>query len=254
LTENSTAKTASPAPSQSGFPSFGSAPGSQSITPQPQFQTPSQSAFSPPPPSNDPFAFLSGSKSPAQQPSPAPAPAPVATASNDDDEWNFASALPPEAPSKPKEHRGTVSNTNVRIEFIAARTAQASNALNMKFAFSNNTPLPVSELHFQLAVTKVRKISLPITLKEEEAIKKKLHCQRKYTNSFNQGYELQLKPQTGRTLNPNQARGITQEVDVFHAGNKTLKVDAVKLRWRMAYQVGGQPKSEMGEIPEFSIA
>lgn len=68
------------------------------------------------------------------------------------------------------------------------------------------------------------------------------------------GFELQLKPQTGRNLPPNQSRGVTQEVDVFHAGNRGLKVDSAKFRWRVAYKVGAEAKTEMGEIPEFSIA
>lgn len=69
-----------------------------------------------------------------------------------------------------------------------------------------------------------------------------------------QGYELQLKPQTGRDLAPKQSRGVTQMVDVYHAGNKAAKVESVKMRWRATYKVGGEAKNEMGEVPEFSIA
>jgi ADP-ribosylation factor-binding protein GGA len=69
-----------------------------------------------------------------------------------------------------------------------------------------------------------------------------------------QGFELQLNPQTGRNLAPKQSRGITQMVNVYHAGNRTAKVDGVKMRWRATYKVGAEAKSEMGEIPEFSIA
>lgn len=69
-----------------------------------------------------------------------------------------------------------------------------------------------------------------------------------------QGYESSLKPQTGRSLEAKQSRGITQAIEVWHAGDKGRKVDSVKLRWRVAYKVGGETKSEMGEIPEFSIA
>lgn len=159
LTENSSsakAQSASPTPSQSQFASFSSPPGSQSMTPQPQGTQ--QSAFAPPQPVNDPFAAL-GAAMPARQ-SPAPAPAisspPQPSVSNDDDEWNFSSALPPEAPSKPKEHRATVSNSNLRIDMLAGRSpAVGANAINMLFAFTNNTASPLSELHFQLAVTKV---------------------------------------------------------------------------------------------------
>lgn len=69
-----------------------------------------------------------------------------------------------------------------------------------------------------------------------------------------QGYESQLKPQTGRSLEPKQTRGITQSIEVWHAGDKSKKVESVKLRWRVAYKVGGESKSEMGEIAEFSLA
>ncbi|KAM0261306.1 hypothetical protein ACHAQJ_002337 [Trichoderma viride] len=200
-------------PPFSQFASFTSPPASQSATPQPNYQQ----QISPPAVSN---AFASFSTS---SPAPAPAPKPAAV-SNDDDEWNFSSALPAEqpAPAKPTEFRGTASNASVRTDFLAKRSTAVSNAINMVFAFSNNTAQPINELHFQLAVTK--------------------------------GYELQLKPQTGRALSPKQSRGVTQEVDVWHTGNKNQRVESVKLRWRMSYKVGEEMKSEMGEIAEFSLA
>lgn len=72
--------------------------------------------------------------------------------------------------------------------------------------------------------------------------------------SSSQGYELQLKPQTGRDLAPKQSRGVTQEVQIWHAANRGQKVESVKLRWRAAYKVGGESRNEMGEVPEFTIA
>jgi len=68
------------------------------------------------------------------------------------------------------------------------------------------------------------------------------------------GYELQLKPQSGRTLEPKQSRGVTQAIEVWHAGDKTKKVQSIKLRWRASYKVGEELKNEMGEISEFSVA
>ncbi|KAL7892896.1 VHS domain-containing protein [Trichoderma sp. SZMC 28014] len=151
-----------------------------------------------------------------------PAPKPAAV-SNDDDEWNFSSALPTEqAPAKPTEHKGTAGNSSLRTDFLAKRSTAVSNSINIVFAFSNNTAQPINELHFQLAVTK--------------------------------GYELQLKPQTGRALSPKQSRGVTQEVEVWHAGNRNQRVESVKLRWRASYKVGEEAKNEMGEIAEFSLA
>ncbi|KAK3898193.1 VHS domain-containing protein [Staphylotrichum tortipilum] len=205
------ASTPSPAPF-SGFSSFTSAPGSKSVTPQP----PQRASFSPPaqpPAASDPFAALA-----SLSPKPATPVPPVATA-NDDDEWNFSSALPPEVP---QEHKALISNTMLKIDMLANRTSTAAPALVLSFGFSNNTASPVSELHFQLAVTK--------------------------------GYELELKPQSGRTLEPKQSHGVTQSIRIWHTGNRDMKVETVKLRWRVSYNVGGKVQQEMGEIPEFTVA
>lgn len=70
----------------------------------------------------------------------------------------------------------------------------------------------------------------------------------------NQGYVLQLQPQTGRALQPNQKFGVTQAIQVAHAGNVNNRVESIKLRWRVAYTLGSEAKTEMGEIPEFRIA
>lgn len=212
----------------SSFNAFNSAPStSKNNTPQPpKYQ---QSAFAAPAQAADPFAALSSpnfgtgfpnaSKSATPVPAPAAAPAPPA---NDDDEWNFASALPAETPALPQEHRAVVNNTSVKIDMLANRTTGSSNSINLLFAFSNNTAQPISELHFQLAVTK--------------------------------GFESQLKPQTGRSLEPKQSRGVTQSIEVWHAGDKSKKVESIKLRWRAAYKAGAELKTEMGEIAEFSLA
>ncbi|KAL2016880.1 hypothetical protein VTK56DRAFT_2880 [Thermocarpiscus australiensis] len=223
VTQSNSAKgqvpTSTPPPSSfSHFSSFTSAPSSESATPQP----PPKSAFSPPPSkpaagASDPFAALA-SLSP-KPPPPAPA---APTATNDDDEWNFSSALPPEVPPAPKEHKAVVSNTSLKIEMAAARTVDTDPSISLLFAFSNNTAQQVTELHFQLAVTK--------------------------------GYELQLKPQSGRTLEPKQSRGVTQPISVWHAGSRERRVEAVKLRWRVSYKVAGELRQEMGEIPEFNVA
>ncbi|KAJ4292928.1 ARF-binding protein [Collariella sp. IMI 366227] len=199
----------------SHFSSFTSAPGSQTGTPKPS----QRSAFSPPtqsPAPTDPFADLA-----ALSPKPA-TPAQPAAVSNDDDEWNFSSALPPEAPQLPKEHKAVVSNTNLRVDMLAKRMVDTDPSIGLVFSFTNNTGQQISELHFQLAVTK--------------------------------GYELQLKPQTGRTLEPKQSRGVTQSINVWRAGARNQKVEAIKLRWRVSYKVNGDVKMEMGEISEFSVA
>ncbi|KAI0010691.1 VHS-domain-containing protein [Xylariaceae sp. FL0662B] len=222
MTQNNSAK----APASSATPPLFSAfsgfesppPGSQSNTPQP-----SQFAFSQPPPqkstpANDPFAALASPQFPSKPATPKPA-APVAT--TDDDEWSFSSALPPEAPSLPKEHTATIKDGPLQINLKATRSPQSTNALSLLFAFSNNTVVPVGDLHFQLAVTK--------------------------------GYELQLQPQTGRALQPNQRFGVTQAIQVWQAGDRTRRVESVRLRWRVSYTLGTETRNETGDIPEFSI-
>ncbi|KAI5466462.1 VHS domain-containing protein [Mariannaea sp. PMI_226] len=214
-----------PPPPFSQFPGLGSQPVSQSSTPQLPAQQ--QSVHAPPKqPVSDPFAALTSSLTGSQRASPAPASqpavvAPAITTSNDDDEWNFSSALPPE-PAKPASHRATVHESNLRIELHANRNPASPAGIVMSFAFSNMSPQPINELHFQLAVTK--------------------------------GFELQLQTQTGRDLAPGQSRGITQEVQIWHAGNRTQKVESAKLRWRASYKLAGQPVNDMGEVSEFSLA
>lgn len=225
MTQNSTSATGSaPAPTAdpfSSFNAFNSGPSSKTTTPQPpKYQ---QSAFATPSQAVDPFAALATPRFTPQPTAPAPAPAPaVSQATNDDDEWNFSSALPTETPALAREHKMVVSNTNLEIDMLANRTTATSNSISLLFAFSNNTAQPISELHFQLAVTK--------------------------------GYESQLKPQTGRSLEPKQSRGVTQSIEVWHTGDRAKKVESIKLRWRVAYKVGGEIKTEMGEISEFSLA
>ncbi|QUC17174.1 uncharacterized protein UV8b_01415 [Ustilaginoidea virens] len=203
----------------SQFASFTSPATSQTGTPQPSLQEqPRPPAHHPAP--ADPFASLQlTSTSTPQQSAP--------TVSNDDgdDEWSFSSSLPPPpAADKPREHRGTINESQLRIDFLANRggSGPRSIPITMTFSFSNNSAQALTGLHFQLAVTK--------------------------------GYELQLTPQTGRDLAPKQSRGITQHVQVWHAGNRSRKVDSVKLRWRATYQVANEQKNETGEIPEVSIA
>ncbi|KAI0474937.1 VHS domain-containing protein [Xylariaceae sp. FL0804] len=231
MTQNSTAKSPTPTATPPPFSSFMGGPSSTqagtSQPPQAQY-----AAFSQPAPqkSGDPFAALASpqfsSKPATPQPmapaaapaAPAPAPAPPA----DDDEWSFSSALPQEAPSLPRDHAAKVKDGPLAIDMKAARSPQAAQALALIFAFSNSTMQPIGDIHFQLAVTK--------------------------------GYELQLQPQTGRALPPNQKHGVTQAMQVWHAGDRAKKVETIKLRWRVSYTLGGEAKSEMGDIPEFGLA
>lgn len=133
-----------------------------------------------------------------------------------------------------------MSNGSLKIDLVANRAVAAAPSINLLFSFSNNTAQPISELHFQLAVTKVF-FSASFLSVDKLLIMVK-------------GYELKLNPQSGRSLAPKQSAGVTQAISVFHAGNQTEKVKAIKLRWRVSYKVGEETKAEMGEIPEFGIA
>lgn len=162
MTQNSTARgpipsgsTSTPPPGFNAFSAFSPAPGSSTSTPQ----LPAASAFSAPPkpaPASDPFSILSTTSKPATPKPSTPQPSStLATqvATNDDDEWSFSSALP----SMPSEHKAVVSNTSLKIELTACRPSSPAlrNAMQLYFYFGNNTDLPISDLHFQLAVTKV---------------------------------------------------------------------------------------------------
>ncbi|CAK7230359.1 ARF-binding protein [Sporothrix bragantina] len=207
------------------FSSSSMAASSNSGTPQPNYQS---SAFAPPKSASaDPFAALASPKfhSPASSsPAPAaPAAAPTPAAAADDDEWSFSSALPPEpAVSKPKEHRAVVSNGPVKIDMYATRSPASPAGIQFAFAFSNATSQPIADLHFQTAVTK--------------------------------GFELRLQPQSGRNLDPLQTRGVMQTMEVSHAHNKSQRVETVKLRWRLAYKLGAEARTDMGEVHEFDLA
>ncbi len=170
VTQNSTARglpNTPPPPASSAFSSLfptasATAASSQRSTPQPNYQS---SAFAPPNAgaAADPFAALASPKfklSASSSPAPAAAAAATATATAtaaaDDDEWSFSSALPPDATSaKPKEHRAVIGSGPVKIDLYATRAPAEPAAIRFAFAFSNTTPQPVADLHFQTAVTKV---------------------------------------------------------------------------------------------------
>jgi ADP-ribosylation factor-binding protein GGA len=158
-----------PAPSQSASTDlFGSlsGPSSHSITPSPQQQQqPAQKKA-------DPFAALSNSNSRSGSPfqfqsrAPAPAAPAAAPASSsfdllggaaptasapvpvaDDDEWAFSSALP----DKPQDL--VVVNSSVKAVFTVSRPN--SSELTIASRITNSTTKPITDLTFQLAVTKV---------------------------------------------------------------------------------------------------
>lgn len=133
------------------------------------------------------------------------------SAADEDDEWTFASSVPDTS----KEI--TVTNTTVNVLFNVSR--ENDTALLIQSRISNNTSLPISGLTLQVAASK--------------------------------GAQLQLEPQSGVNLAPNQKFGITQTIRVNNVQRGTGS--SVKMRWKASYSLGGQQKNEMGEIPSLGV-
>ena len=217
---------ASPKPNYDAFAALTSAlPSSKPATPGPAQQrqpTPSQ-------PLVDPFASLvSGGSRPStpahlrsvSQPktqqdsllSLSQQQAPPAPPAEDD--WNFASSLP----EQPESSTLQVHLSKIAIEFTARRQP-GQPLINIQARFSNQTPQAISGLHFQVAVEK--------------------------------SYSLQLRPQSGRSLGPNQRNGIQQEI--LLNGVPPGKGNSVKVRFKVSYQSNGQPVDEQGNVPALGI-
>ncbi|KAL9628786.1 MAG: hypothetical protein Q9204_005663 [Flavoplaca sp. TL-2023a] len=243
-TQQSSAKPSSPAPppqyqqapssSKPNYDPFASItnshPTSRSNTPGPG-HTQAQST------SLDPFASLASK--PPQQPSPAPSPSmfnfappkistPATTVPSQqsngastvtDDDWNFASALPADNTSLPSSNEMIVSKTSVTVAFKVSRSDRPEAPISIVASYSNNTSSLITEYTFQVAVTKT--------------------------------YTLQLTPQSGRTLQPNQVNGITQPIEIN--GVPRGSGNSVKMRWKASYKVGGEMKMEQGEVGSLGI-
>ncbi|KAL8648782.1 MAG: hypothetical protein Q9226_005851 [Calogaya cf. arnoldii] len=243
-TQQSSAKPPTPAPTpqyqqapSSSKPNYdpfasiaSSHPTSRSNTPGPSYPQAQSTSL-------DPFAALASK--PPQQPSPAPSPSmfnfaspkPLAPATpmppqqsngastGTDDDWNFASALPADNSSLPTSNEITVSKTSVTVVFKISRTDKAEALISITALYSNNTSSLITEYTFQVAVTK--------------------------------SYTLQLTPQSGRTLKPNQANGITQPIEIN--GVPRGSGNSVKMRWKASYKVGGELKMEQGEVASLGI-
>ncbi|KAK0940009.1 ARF-binding protein [Friedmanniomyces endolithicus] len=132
---------------------------------------------------------------------------PQASPAGGDDEWEFSSSLP----DQPTDL--TVTNSKIKTVFTVHREANDEIAISSRI--SNNTAQTISDLTFQFAVTK--------------------------------GLTLNLQPQSGRSLAPNQSQGITQSIRL--QGVERGKGGTVKLRWRAGYSIAGVgAMNEQGEI------
>ncbi|KAJ5760560.1 hypothetical protein N7520_007716 [Penicillium odoratum] len=213
-----------------------SRPASQASTPA-RTQSP-QVRQTATPPQADPFASLvSASPRPAgnafQAPSqnqPAPASSslldlvgglasqPAGQAAREDDEWNFASSLP-QSNTLPSMNQLQVLNKQLQIDFHARRVPSAPRQVYLRAVFSNTTSQAITELHFQVAVEK--------------------------------SYTLQLRPQSGREIAPQQPNGVIQ--DMLLDGVDTGKGNSVKIRFKVSYKLGAETREEQGMVPSLGI-
>jgi ADP-ribosylation factor-binding protein GGA len=179
-TQNSTARASTPTlvaapvlpkPNYSPFSGFGTPQQTPVASPAPslfQQQAAAQSAKVAKS-TVDPFAALNSppQQSITQKPpqprsmfdfGPAPTPPPASTAApapEDDDEWAFSSALP-EGNGLPSANDISVTDSEaLRIALHATRTSPSDLAITMTVKFSNKSAQAISELTFQVAVTKV---------------------------------------------------------------------------------------------------
>ena len=139
----------------------------------------------------------------------------AASTTGADDEWNFASSLPDTHETNTTE----VGTSQIAMKFTTQRQV-GQPVIKIQAEFSNNTMSAISGVHFQVAVEK--------------------------------SYSLQLKPQTGREMAPNQKNAIQQEI--LLSGVPFGKGNAVKMRFKISYLVNGQPHDEQGNIPPLGIA
>jgi hypothetical protein len=70
-----------------------------------------------------------------------------------DDEWNFASALPVQAPSTI-----TLTNSSLQITWELSRPTSRPSLVEIKSKISNNTDVPISNITFQVAVARVSNV------------------------------------------------------------------------------------------------
>jgi ADP-ribosylation factor-binding protein GGA len=138
------------------------------------------------------------------------------TSLSKEEEWTFSSALPTDGNTN-EQRQGVIIDADLRLEFSARLISPESDTHHISFTFSNNTAQDITEVHHQLAVTK--------------------------------GFELRLEQQTGRVLRPFQSRGITQEAEINNRDSHSHINSALRLRWKVAYRIGGIDKIETGEVP-----
>jgi ADP-ribosylation factor-binding protein GGA len=159
-----------------------------------------------------------------------------------DEEWTFESSLPEASlPSLPSTNKVRVLSSSLVIDFVSRRNPGHPRQIHVVAVFSNGTSEAISELHFQVAVERVRvnhrflNLAVPHTNKTRS-----------------QSYTLQLRPQSGRDIPGLQQQGVKQEMllDNVDPG----KGNTLKMRFKVSYRVGSKLKEEQGMIAPLGIA
>ncbi|KAL2400012.1 putative ADP-ribosylation factor-binding protein C25H2.16c [Exophiala dermatitidis] len=212
---------ASPKPNYDAFASLTSAlPSSKPTTPVPavqQTRAPSQAH-------NDPFAALVASTSSSRPSTPQ-------NANKSQPMSQFPSAPKQPAPQQGEEEWTTfesslpetsvvkVLSSSVEILFEPRRQSGES-TIHITARFSNTTNQRVTGLQFFVAVEKA--------------------------------YSLEVKPQSGREMQP-QARNAVQQ-EILLKGVPVGKGNSVKMRYKVTYELNGQPREEQGNVPSLGIS
>jgi ADP-ribosylation factor-binding protein GGA len=207
----------SPKPNYDPFASLGGGlPSSKPATPVPAF--PAAQAQSQPRPSSqalDPFAALVSAGSRPSTPSKQ-----STTLSSMTQPTTIAPSNPTaidddwtftSAPAEP--NLTNILNSSLSIDFTAQRLP-SDQSLQIVVHYSNSTPQPVSALHFQLAVEKP--------------------------------YALQLKPATSKDIPPKARNAVSQEV--LLTGVPVGKGRQIRMRFKVAYSLGGKAMEETGAV------
>lgn len=138
--------TATPPPAADPFASLVSASPRATSSP---FHPPAQSQTAP---ASSSLLDLVGGTGPSPQPARQAAPV-------EDDEWDFASALPA-SNALPSTGKIQVLNSQLRVDFAARRVPNQPRQIHIVAIFSNTTSQRIGDLHFQVAVEKVGPLPL----------------------------------------------------------------------------------------------
>lgn len=146
-----------------------------------------------------------------------------------DDEWTFSSALPDSS------HDLTVVHSSIHVLFHVSRQPTPDNVILIQSQVSNNTAQPISQLTFQLAVTKVSLSNRCLTLLSLLASISKL------TSNFSSGLSTQARASVRSSPQPTSTtRDYTNDSITWgRAGPRQYRQDALESILRRGHGAQG---------------